>query len=79
MTERFTPMSPTIVEWRVTFDDPRTWTRPWSFAMNLTKRDGTQRIYEYACHEGNYGLRNMLSAARAADERAHAASDAPSK
>lgn len=68
MVERFTPMSPRVVEWSVTFDDPRTWTRPWTFAMNLTKRDGSQRIYEYACHEGNYGLRNMLSAARAADQ-----------
>jgi hypothetical protein len=67
MVERFTPISPQVVEWSVTFDDARTWTRPWTFAMNLTRRDGSQRIYEYACHEGNYGLRNMLSAARAAD------------
>jgi hypothetical protein len=69
MVERFTPMSPQIVEWSVTLDDPRTWTKPWTFAMNLTRRDKTQRIYEYACHEGNYALRNMLSAARAADSR----------
>jgi hypothetical protein len=67
MVERFAPMSPQVVEWSVTFDDSHTWTRPWTFAMNLTRRDGSQRIYEYACHEGNYGLRNMLSAARAAD------------
>jgi hypothetical protein len=33
--------------------------------MNLTKKDATQRPFEYACHEGNYGLRNILSAARA--------------
>jgi hypothetical protein len=69
MVERFTPMSPQIVEWSVTLDDARTWTKPWTFAMNLARRDNTQRIYEYACHEGNNALRNMLSAARAADSR----------
>jgi hypothetical protein len=67
MTERFTPTSRETVEWKVTFDDPHTWTRSWSFAMTLTKRDPSQHIYEYACHEGNYGLRNILSGARAAD------------
>jgi hypothetical protein len=69
LIERFTPISPDTVEWSVTFDDPRTWTRPWTFAMNLTKRDGSQRVFEYACHEGNYALRNMLSAQRAAEQK----------
>jgi len=69
LVERFTPTGPTSVEWSVTVDDPTTWTRPWTFAMNLTKKDATQRPFEYACHEGNYGLRNILSAARA-EERA---------
>jgi hypothetical protein len=68
LIERFTAVSPDTVEWSVTFDDPRTWTRPWTQAMHLTRRDGSQRIYEYACHEGNYGLRNILSGARAADQ-----------
>jgi hypothetical protein len=67
LVERFKPISPTSVEWSTTVDDPSTWTRPWTFAMNLTKKDETQRPFEYACHEGNYGLRNILSAARAAD------------
>jgi hypothetical protein len=66
MTERFTPIAPGVVEWKVTFDDPRTWTRPWTFAMNLTKKDGAH-VYEYACHEGNYGLLNILTGARAKD------------
>ena len=35
--------------------------------MNLTQKDESQQPFEYACHEGNYGLRNILSAARAAD------------
>ena len=64
MVERFTPLGPDTVEWSVTFDDAHTWTRPWTFAMNLTQ-DASQPPFEYACHEGNYGLRNMLTAARA--------------
>jgi hypothetical protein len=38
--------------------------------MNLTKKDESKRPFEYGCHEGNYGLRNILSAARAADAEA---------
>jgi hypothetical protein len=67
MVERFTPVSPEIVSWSMTLDDARTWTAPWTFAMELTKRDSSQRIFEYACHEGNYGLVNILSAARATE------------
>jgi hypothetical protein len=61
--------APGAVEWAVTVDAPSTWTRPWTFAMNLSKRDPSQQPFEYACHEGNYGLKNILSGARA-DERA---------
>jgi hypothetical protein len=64
LVERFRPVAPDRVEWSVTSDDPATWTRPWTFAMNLTK-DPSQAPFEYACHEGNYGLSNILSAARA--------------
>jgi hypothetical protein len=68
LVERFTPLSAGVVEWRVTVEDPATWTRPWAFALNLT-RDDTQGVFEYACHEGNYAMHNILSAARA-EERA---------
>jgi hypothetical protein len=68
MIERFTPLGPDTVEWAVTFDDPHTWAKPWTFAMNLTKADESQQPFEYACHEGNYGMRNMLSAARAEEK-----------
>jgi hypothetical protein len=68
MIERFTLLGPDTVEWAVTFDDPHTWARPWTFAMNLTKADESQQPFEYACHEGNYGMRNMLSAARAEEK-----------
>jgi hypothetical protein len=69
MVERFTLLGPDTVEWAVTFDDPHTWARPWTFAMNLTKADESQQPFEYACHEGNYGMRNMLSAARAEEKK----------
>jgi len=75
LTERFKPVGPKTVEWSITVNDPATWTRPWTFGMNLAKKDETQRPFEYACHEGNYGLRNILSAARSED-RAAAAHDA---
>jgi hypothetical protein len=64
--ERFTRIGPTKVEWTVTIDDP-TYMRPWTYSMPMTQ-DDAQIIYEYACHEGNYGLANLLSAGRA-DER----------
>jgi hypothetical protein len=68
LIERFKPIAPDTVEWSVTVSDPATWTRPWTFAMNLAKKDVSQQPFEYACHEGNYGLRNILSAARAEEK-----------
>lgn len=67
LIERFRPIGPKTVEWSATLDDSHTWARPWTFAMNLTK-DSSQAIFEYGCHEGNYGLRDILSAERAADK-----------
>ena len=57
------PSAPETVEWSVTLDDAATWVRPWTFAMHLTKTD--ERPFEYACHEGNYAMRNILGIARA--------------
>ena len=73
MTERFKITAPDTVEWSVTFDDPHTWTKPWTFGMNLTKVDDSQRPFEYACHEGNYGMKNILTAARAEEQAAKTA------
>jgi hypothetical protein len=70
MTERFVPIAPAVVEWRVTFDDPHTWTRPWTFAMILKQATHGEKLFEYACHEGNYGRKNILTGARAADSAA---------
>jgi hypothetical protein len=69
--ERFTPISDEKIRWTVTVDDPDTWTQPWTFTMPLTRDASVPMVYEYACHEGNRGLRNILSAARA-QERAEA-------
>jgi hypothetical protein len=68
ITERFKPSGKNI-EWSITFDDPHTWVRPWTFDMLLT-RDDSEPLFEYACHEGNRGLRDILSAARAAEKNA---------
>jgi hypothetical protein len=68
LVERFTPVAPNKVEWSVTIDDKTTWTRPWTFEIDLTK-DPSQQVLEYACHEGNYAMRNLLSGARS-DEKA---------
>ncbi|MEO8256432.1 MAG: hypothetical protein ABI868_03720 [Acidobacteriota bacterium] len=70
LIERFKPVSPELVEWSVTINDPTTWTRPWTFAMNLTRGGAAQQPFEYACHEGNYGMENMLNAARKAERDA---------
>jgi hypothetical protein len=70
-TERFRPTSKNTVEWSITFDDPDTWVRPWTFGMRLT-RDDEHPLFEYACHEGNEGLRGILSAARAEEREAAA-------
>jgi hypothetical protein len=68
IVERFKRVGPDMVEWSVTLDDPRTWVRPWTYAMDLAKKDESQQPFEYGCHEGNYGMRNMLNAAREAEK-----------
>jgi hypothetical protein len=69
LIERFVPTAPDVIEWSMTVDDPETWVRPWTFAMRLTA-DPDQPLFEYACHEGNYAMRNILSAARAEEKAA---------
>ena len=65
VVERFTRAAPDRIEWSATIDDPMTWTRPWTVAMPL-RRD-TSEVYPFECHEHNYGLINILKAARAAE------------
>jgi hypothetical protein len=66
IVERFTPIDENTLSWEVRFEDHATWTAPWAFEMPL-KRSADAAPFEYACHEGNLGLRNILSAARATD------------
>jgi len=65
VVERFTRTGPDEIAYRFTVEDPTTWVRPWSAEIIMRKWEGP--IYEYACHEGNYGLGFILAAARAAD------------
>jgi hypothetical protein len=58
VTERFTPVDASTIRYEFTVDDPDTWTSSWSGEMEIRRVDGP--IYEYACHEGNYGLANIL-------------------
>jgi hypothetical protein len=56
------------LQYEVTVDDPTTWTKPWTAALTLEKQPDDS-LFEYACHEGNNSMRNMLSAARAAERK----------
>jgi hypothetical protein len=68
ITERFTRTSPDTLVYTATVDDPQTWVRPWTLQIPLAR--GTDpHLFEYACHEGNYAMRNILSAARTEDKR----------
>ena len=68
LVERFTLLDANTLQYQVTLDDPGAWSRPWTISFPW-KRDSNYQLFEYACHEGNYALRNILSGARA-DERA---------
>ena len=68
LTERFTRVDADTIDYRFTVDEPTTWTRPWTVAVPLTRTDDL--IYEYACHEANYGLEGVLSGARAQEREA---------
>ncbi|HVJ30776.1 MAG TPA: hypothetical protein VNA66_10745 [Gammaproteobacteria bacterium] len=66
ITERFTRTSDTTLRYLVTVDDPLTWTAPFTLQFTLD-RDDRYGMFEYACHEGNLALRNILSGARATE------------
>ena len=66
--ERFTRVDEDTIRYQFTVDDPATWVRPWSAEMPMKKTTGP--LFEHACHEGNYGLYNILAGARAEEKRA---------
>ena len=67
LTERLTPVAADSIEYAVTVDDPTTWTRPWT-AVTTWERSG-DRMFEFACHEANYSLVNILRGARAEERQ----------
>jgi len=69
ITERFTMLDANTLQYTATIDDPGTWTRPWTLSFPW-KREPVYGMFEYGCHEGNYAMRNMLSASRAAEASA---------
>lgn len=68
VVERFTLLDSNTIQYRFTVDDPAVWEKPWSGEMMIHRFEGP--ILEYACHEGNYGLANILAGARAAEQKA---------
>ena len=72
VVERFTRTDPDTIVYRFTVEDPSTWTKPWSGELLMRRIEGP--IFEYACHEGNYGLANILAAARAKEKATQEAS-----
>ena len=74
VVERFTRRGPDAIDYRVTVDDPAFYAAPWTAAVPMTTRQGP--LFEYACHEGNYGMPGILAGHRA-EERDAAAADRP--
>ena len=70
LVERFTRLGPTTLEYQFTIDDPTVWTRPWTGMFRYDKDDDQYELVEYACHEGNYGMTNILSGSRAIEQQA---------
>ena len=68
LIERFTRTTDDTIDYQYTVDDPTEYARPWTASIPMTRLDGW--LFEYACHEGNYGLENILAGARAAEQAA---------
>ena len=71
LVERFTRTAPEVVTYQFTVDNPTAFTRPWTGEINMTSTPGP--LYEYACHEGNEALANILKGARAQEKAAASA------
>jgi hypothetical protein len=69
LVERFTRVGPDAINYAVTIDDPKTFTKSWTIGVPLKQDKEQTEIFEYACHEGNYAMRNILSGARADEEK----------
>jgi hypothetical protein len=69
LTERLTRTGRDAMAYQVTYTDPATWTAPWTAALDMRSRPSDAGVFEYACHEGNYGLAHMLSTSRLFDPK----------
>ncbi len=65
LVERFTRVDADTLLYEFTVEDPKTWTRPWTAEVSMMRSEAL--VFEYACHEGNYGMVGILAGARAAD------------
>ena len=79
LTERFTRVGPETLEYEYTMSDPSTWTRPWTARLYMRPAPGTGVIYEFACHEGNYGMTNLLNGARVQEQAVNVSGATESK
>ena len=68
IVERFTRVAHDTLQYEATIEDPAIWTRPWTVSLPF-RLQPDYGMFEYACHEGNYGMRNILSGARAEEAR----------
>jgi hypothetical protein len=68
LIERFTLADANTLDYRMTVNDPKTWTAPWTMRMPIP-RDDDYGFYEYGCHEGNYAMQNLLAGSRAEERR----------
>ena len=68
MVERFTRIDADTIDYRVTIDDPKMYSKPWTVSLPLV-RDDSYRIFEYACHEGNLSTELQLKGGRAQDSK----------
>ena len=67
LTERISRVDDQTLDYQVTIEDPVVYTKPWTMVLQLTQPPGF-KMFAYECHEGNHGLRNILSAERAEDK-----------
>jgi hypothetical protein len=74
LVERFTRIDADTIEYKITVEDPATFSSPWTAVIPISKLPDDTQIYEYACHEGNYAMPNLLSAGRTKTARAQTSS-----
>ena len=73
VVERFERVGPDRIEWTITYADESTWDQPWTMMIPLERTD--DKIYEYACHEGNHSMQGIMAGARVEEQEAHSADD----